>query len=117
MKSRETLMSKITTVACGGGGEASLHTEEEKGKQKSKCLVQSPNVYFMDVKCPGGYKNITVVSHAQMEVLCVDCSPDFFQLRGRKQGWQKDAPSGSITTENAWLKMTASHPNKHILNK
>ncbi|KAK7823563.1 hypothetical protein U0070_004677 [Myodes glareolus] len=35
-------------------GGASLHTEEEKGKQKSKCLVQNPNAYFMDVKCPGG---------------------------------------------------------------
>ena len=30
--------------------------EEEKGKCKLKRLVQSPNSYFMDVKCPGCYK-------------------------------------------------------------
>ncbi|XP_019066159.1 40S ribosomal protein S27 isoform X2 [Fukomys damarensis] len=28
--------------------------EEEKRKHKKKRLVQSPNSYFMDVKCPGG---------------------------------------------------------------
>ena len=27
--------------------------EEEKKKHKKKRLVQSPNSYFMDVKCPG----------------------------------------------------------------
>lgn len=27
--------------------------EEEKRKHKKKRLVQSPNSYFMDVKCPG----------------------------------------------------------------
>ena len=27
--------------------------EEEKQKHKRKRLVQSPNSYFMDVKCPG----------------------------------------------------------------
>jgi small subunit ribosomal protein S27e len=27
--------------------------EEEKKKHKLKRLVQSPNSYFMDVKCPG----------------------------------------------------------------
>lgn len=27
--------------------------EEEKRKHKLKRLVQSPNSYFMDVKCPG----------------------------------------------------------------
>lgn len=89
MKSREALMTKITNVACYTDENppsrgASLHTEEEKGKQKSKCLVQSPNAYFMDVKCPGGYKNTTVFRHAQMEVLCVDCSPVFSQPLGRK---------------------------------
>ena len=30
--------------------------EVEKGKHKLKRLVQSPNSYFMDVKCPGCYK-------------------------------------------------------------
>ncbi|KAM9730213.1 small ribosomal subunit protein eS27-like [Dama dama] len=47
--------------------------EEEKRKHK-KCLVQSLNSYFMDIKCPGCYKITTVVSHAQTVVLCVGCS-------------------------------------------
>ena len=29
--------------------------EEEKRKHKLKRLVQSPNSYFMDVKCPGKF--------------------------------------------------------------
>ncbi|KAM7331635.1 hypothetical protein ACRRTK_008343 [Alexandromys fortis] len=41
--------------------------EEEKRKHKKKRLVQSPNSYFMDVKCPGCYKITTVFSHAQTE--------------------------------------------------
>ncbi|KAL4696412.1 hypothetical protein H8957_001411 [Semnopithecus entellus] len=43
--------------------------EEEKRKHKKKRLVQNPNSYFMDVKCPGCYKVTTVFSHAQT-VLC-----------------------------------------------
>ncbi|XP_052015599.1 40S ribosomal protein S27-like [Apodemus sylvaticus] len=43
----------------------------EKKKHKKKCLVQSPNSYFMDVKCPGCYKITTVFSHALVVVLCV----------------------------------------------
>uniref|UniRef100_A0A8C2MAS9 40S ribosomal protein S27 n=1 Tax=Cricetulus griseus TaxID=10029 RepID=A0A8C2MAS9_CRIGR len=39
--------------------------EEEKRKHKKKHLVQSPNSYFMDVKCPGCYKITMVFSHAQ----------------------------------------------------
>lgn len=31
--------------------------EEEKKKHKKKRLVQSPNSYFMDVKCPGKISN------------------------------------------------------------
>ncbi len=29
--------------------------EEEKRRHKKKRLVQSPNSYFMDVKCPGQF--------------------------------------------------------------
>jgi small subunit ribosomal protein S27e len=36
--------------------------EEERRKHKKKRLVQSPNSYFMDVKCPGCYK-ITTGKH------------------------------------------------------
>merc|ERR1712200_396262 len=48
--------------------------EEERGKCKLKRLVQSPNSYFMDVKCPGCYKITTVFSHAQTVVVCAGCS-------------------------------------------
>ncbi|XP_027722777.1 40S ribosomal protein S27-like [Vombatus ursinus] len=48
--------------------------EEEKQKHKKKHLVQSPNLYFMDVKCLGCCKITTVFSHAQTVVLCVGCS-------------------------------------------
>ncbi|KAI5940580.1 40S ribosomal protein S27 [Manis javanica] len=59
--------------------------EEEKRKHKKKRLVQSPNSYFMDVKCPGCYKITTVFSHAQT---------------GGKQGLQKDALSDGSSTKS-----------------
>ena len=48
--------------------------EDEKRKHKLKRLVQHPNSYFMDVKCPGCCKITTVFSHAQTVVPCVGCS-------------------------------------------
>ena len=67
--------------------------EQERCRHKKKRLVQSPNSYFMDVKCPGCYKITTgkkiyhssvttsylsslslVFSHAQTVVLCVGCN-------------------------------------------
>ncbi|XP_036176198.1 40S ribosomal protein S27-like [Myotis myotis] len=57
--------------------------EEEKRKHK-KCLVQSPNSYFMDVKCPGCYKITTIFSHAPTVVLCVGCSMVLCQPTGGK---------------------------------
>ncbi|CAO2602792.1 40S ribosomal protein S27 [Lemmus lemmus] len=38
----------------------------------------------MDVECPEFHKNTAVFSHAQTEVLCVDCSTVFCQPLGRK---------------------------------
>ncbi|XP_021562220.1 40S ribosomal protein S27-like [Carlito syrichta] len=62
-----------------------LHpSPEEKRKHKKKRLVQSPNSYFMDVKCPGCYKITTVFSHAQTVVLCVGCSTVLCQPTGGK---------------------------------
>ncbi|XP_021263507.1 40S ribosomal protein S27-like [Numida meleagris] len=58
--------------------------EEERRKHKKKRLVQSPNSYFMDVKCPGCYKITTVFSHAQTVVLCVGCSTILCQPTGGK---------------------------------
>ncbi|ELW72806.1 40S ribosomal protein S27 [Tupaia chinensis] len=63
-------------------------SEEEKKKPK-KCLVQSPNSYIMDVKCPGCYKIATVFSHIQMAVLCIGCSTVLCQITGRKDETMK----------------------------
>ncbi|TNN75346.1 40S ribosomal protein S27-3 [Liparis tanakae] len=38
---------------------------KERSRHKKKRLVQSPNSYFMDVKCTGCYKITTIFSHAQ----------------------------------------------------
>ncbi|XP_017352396.1 40S ribosomal protein S27-like [Cebus imitator] len=56
--------------------------EEENRKHKKKCLVQSPNSYFMDVKCPGCCKITMLFSHAQTVVLCVGCSTVLCQPTG-----------------------------------
>jgi small subunit ribosomal protein S27e len=42
---------------------------EERRKHKLKRLVQSPNSFFMDVKCPGCFQITTVFSHAQVSAL------------------------------------------------
>mmetsp|Transcript_17533 Transcript_17533/g.16755 ORF Transcript_17533/g.16755 Transcript_17533/m.16755 type:complete len:83 (+) Transcript_17533:26-274(+) len=47
--------------------------ELEEGKYKLKRLVQSPNSYFMDVKCPQCYNITTIFSHAQTAVVCDGC--------------------------------------------
>eukprot|EP00069_Balaena_mysticetus_P016577 bmy_00393T0 len=59
--------------------------EEEKRKHKKKRLVQSPNSYFTDVKCPGCYKITTVFSHAQTVVLRVGCSTVLCQPAYRRK--------------------------------
>ncbi|XP_036180493.1 40S ribosomal protein S27-like [Myotis myotis] len=62
-----------------------LHpSPEEKRKHKKKRLVQSPNSYFTDVKCPGSCKTTAVFSHAQTVVLCVGCSTVLCQPTGEK---------------------------------
>ncbi|GLG95036.1 40S ribosomal protein S27 [Gryllus bimaculatus] len=55
---------------------------EEKRKHKLKRLVQQPNSYFMDVKCPGCYKITTVFSHAQSVVVCTGCATILCQPTG-----------------------------------
>lgn len=39
---------------------------DEKSKNKLKRLIQSPNSFFMDVKCPGCFHITTIFSHAQV---------------------------------------------------
>eukprot|EP01031_Cornospumella_fuschlensis_P044657 gene44657-54611_t len=47
---------------------------DEKQKHKLKRLIQSPNSFFMDVKCPGCFHIVTIFSHAQTVVNCASCS-------------------------------------------
>ncbi|UYV61337.1 RpS27 [Cordylochernes scorpioides] len=66
------------------GGKIHLRDEDERRKCKLKRLVQFPNSFFMDVKCPGCYKITTVFSHAQTVVLCVGCNTVLCQPTGGK---------------------------------
>mmetsp|Transcript_9800 Transcript_9800/g.8625 ORF Transcript_9800/g.8625 Transcript_9800/m.8625 type:complete len:86 (+) Transcript_9800:85-342(+) len=56
----------------------------EKKKHKLKRLVQCPNSFFMDVKCPGCFNITTVFSHAQSVVLCGNCNTVLCQPTGGK---------------------------------
>ncbi|KAJ1988205.1 40S ribosomal protein S27 [Dimargaris cristalligena] len=56
--------------------------ESERRKHKLKRLVQSPNSFFMDVKCPGCFNLTTVFSHSQSVVVCNGCSTVLCQPTG-----------------------------------
>ena len=56
----------------------------EQSKHKLKRLVQSPNSYFMDVKCQGCFNITTVFSHSQTVVTCTNCSTILCQPTGGK---------------------------------
>uniref|UniRef100_A0A8P4G7T8 40S ribosomal protein S27 n=1 Tax=Dicentrarchus labrax TaxID=13489 RepID=A0A8P4G7T8_DICLA len=56
----------------------------ERIRHKKKRLVQSPNSYFMDVKCTGCYRITTIFSHSQTVVPCAGCSLVLCQPRGGK---------------------------------
>ncbi|PPQ71604.1 hypothetical protein CVT26_010539 [Gymnopilus dilepis] len=58
--------------------------EHEAKQHKLKRLVQSPNSYFMDVKCPGCFAITTVFSHAQTVVVCPSCTSVLCQPTGGK---------------------------------
>jgi phage FluMu protein Com len=49
---------------------------DERRKHKLKRLIQAPNSFFMDVKCPGCFHITTVFSHAQVRIK----SPPFFSF-------------------------------------
>ncbi|KAF9974375.1 40S ribosomal protein S27 [Actinomortierella ambigua] len=57
------------------------HAHEQK-THKLKRLVQSPNSYFMDVKCSGCVQITTVFSHAQTVVMCSSCANVLAQPTG-----------------------------------
>jgi small subunit ribosomal protein S27e len=46
----------------------------EQKMHKLKRLVQRPNSFFLDVKCPGCWKITTMFSHAATVVECSSCS-------------------------------------------
>ena len=56
--------------------------EQEQRTHKLKRLVQSPNSFFMDIKCPGCFQITTVFSHAQTVVLCGSCNVMLCQPTG-----------------------------------
>ena len=58
--------------------------ELEQRRHKLKRLVQTPNSFFMDVKCPGCFNITTVFSHAQTVVICSGCSTVLCQPTGGK---------------------------------
>ncbi|XP_006886304.1 PREDICTED: 40S ribosomal protein S27-like [Elephantulus edwardii] len=59
-----------------------LHPLSRKGEEET-WLVQSPNPYFADVKCPRCYK-ITSLEPCTTGVLCVGCSTLLCQPAGGK---------------------------------
>ncbi|KAF9110505.1 40S ribosomal protein S27-like [Mortierella sp. AM989] len=55
---------------------------KERRTHKLKRLVQSPNSFFMDVKCPGCQKITVLFSHADTVVSCSKCSAVLSQPTG-----------------------------------
>merc|ERR1712048_58536 len=56
----------------------------EKQQHKLKRLVQTPNSFFMDVKCPGCFQITTMFSHAGTVVFCPSCATVLCQPTGGK---------------------------------
>ncbi|RXH99544.1 hypothetical protein DVH24_021346 [Malus domestica] len=59
-----------------------LPAELEKRKHKLKRLVQTPNSFFMNVKCQGCFSITTVFSHSQTVVVCGNCQTVLCQPTG-----------------------------------
>ncbi|KAF9620632.1 hypothetical protein IFM89_013658 [Coptis chinensis] len=68
--------------------------EHENRKHKLKRLVQSPNSFFMDVKCQGCFNITTVFSHSQTVVVCGNCQTVLCQPTGGRARLTRDAHSG-----------------------
>lgn len=54
------------------------------GTHKKKRLVQGPNSYFIDIKCPSCYILTTTFSHAQCSIRCANCETLLAQPTGGK---------------------------------
>jgi small subunit ribosomal protein S27e len=60
----------------------SVRTERQKHKKRR--LVQGPNAFFMDVKCPQCYAITVVYSHATTSVACAGCEKSLSRSTGGK---------------------------------
>ena len=75
---RQSLLIKMPVDLLNPTAEAEANTH------KLKRLVQTPNSFFMDIKCPGCFQITTVFSHAQTVVLCGSCNVMLCQPTGGK---------------------------------
>ena len=82
--SRSFLLATMSFISMGDVDLLHPPRELEQRRHKLKRLVQSPNSFFMDVKCPGCFNITTVFSHAQTVVLCGSCSTVLCQPTGGK---------------------------------
>mmetsp|Transcript_37705 Transcript_37705/g.33734 ORF Transcript_37705/g.33734 Transcript_37705/m.33734 type:complete len:82 (+) Transcript_37705:96-341(+) len=58
--------------------------ESERSSHKLKRLVQTPNSYFMDVKCSSCNQISTIFSHAQSVIVCEGCNQVLCRPTGGK---------------------------------
>lgn len=70
-----------------------IEPEDEKEVHKLKRLIQSPDSFFMDVKCPQCQTVNTVYSHPRNVVLCRSCKYLLCVPRGGK---------GKLAVGTAW---------------
>ncbi|KAK7827651.1 40s ribosomal protein s27-2 [Quercus suber] len=85
IRSSNTVNTALSTVSRVLQNDIDLlnpPAELEKRKHKLKRLVQSPNSFFMDVKCQGCFNITTVFSHSQTVVVCGNCQTVLCQPTG-----------------------------------
>jgi small subunit ribosomal protein S27e len=58
--------------------------KSERQQHKRKRLVQGPNAFFMDVRCPNCFAITTVYSHATTQVQCKGCTTVLSHSTGGK---------------------------------
>jgi small subunit ribosomal protein S27e len=58
--------------------------KSERQKHKLTRLVQGPNAFFMDVKCPSCFAITVVYSHATTAVQCKGCTTVLSRSTGGK---------------------------------
>jgi small subunit ribosomal protein S27e len=66
-----------------------FHLSPKENRKPKKCLMQSPNSYFMAVLFPGRYKITIVFGRIQAVVLYVGYSSFPCQPAGQKQAYRR----------------------------